>query len=432
MLGAAGLLSVASRLASPGVQAVLARLRDDLAATPIKFLGHDVKLAAQAHEWYPDGLPPPPPRSRHLAGAEAAAPPLAFVTARQHAEQSKHQGSGGSTSQLALGALLDVAALGAPSKEAGGVGQHHQQQRDRQRQKRPHFVAAPKLQAALEAAKQALSQADTPASAHSVVPCSKIGAGGGTAASSQQATVQTQATPNLARVPFALRQAAAAAVPTGASQSQRPPPAIPVFKMKAAATPVSQVRSKPAAAPAGKKRPPAPKQAAAGAAKRTKGTPGSAAASAAGGSCAGSPAVALLPGLPGSQATAAEAEAATGGSMPDSEATATATQGKSKVGVLPGPEGGTASAATAPLKQPAKPRAKASDVDIAAAVSKVQAAHAGGGLGKVTIPELKAFLRSVKQPVGGKKGELEERVRAWLGPAPTAAVALAGPGGAGE
>lgn len=67
-----------------------------------------------------------------------------------------------------------------------------------------------------------------------------------------------------------------------------------------------------------------------------------------------------------------------------------------------------------------------------AAVSKVQAAHAGGGLGKVTIPELKAFLRSVKQPVGGKKGELEERVRAWLGPAPTAAVALAGPGGAGE
>lgn len=51
-----------------------------------------------------------------------------------------------------------------------------------------------------------------------------------------------------------------------------------------------------------------------------------------------------------------------------------------------------------------------------AVTAKVQAAVApGGSFAKITLPELKAFLKSIKQPVGGKKGDLEERVRAALG-----------------
>lgn len=61
--------------------------------------------------------------------------------------------------------------------------------------------------------------------------------------------------------------------------------------------------------------------------------------------------------------------------------------------------------------------------------SKVKAAVGpGGSFAKVTLPELKAFLKSIKQPVGGKKGELEERVRAALGGGVAATVA----GGAAE
>ena len=57
--------------------------------------------------------------------------------------------------------------------------------------------------------------------------------------------------------------------------------------------------------------------------------------------------------------------------------------------------------------------------------------HAAGSLGKLTIPELKAYLKSLRLPVGGKKGDLEERARAALGgaavPAAVAAVPAAGP-----
>lgn len=52
---------------------------------------------------------------------------------------------------------------------------------------------------------------------------------------------------------------------------------------------------------------------------------------------------------------------------------------------------------------------------LAAVTAKVVQAQAGGTLGKLTIPELKAYLKSIKAPVGGKKGELEERVRQRLG-----------------
>lgn len=51
-----------------------------------------------------------------------------------------------------------------------------------------------------------------------------------------------------------------------------------------------------------------------------------------------------------------------------------------------------------------------------AVTAKIQAAVApGGSFAKITLPELKAYLKSIKQPVGGKKGDLEERVRAALG-----------------
>lgn len=37
-----------------------------------------------------------------------------------------------------------------------------------------------------------------------------------------------------------------------------------------------------------------------------------------------------------------------------------------------------------------------------------------GGLSKLTVPQLKAFCRTVKLAVGGKKGDLEERVKEYL------------------
>ena len=50
-----------------------------------------------------------------------------------------------------------------------------------------------------------------------------------------------------------------------------------------------------------------------------------------------------------------------------------------------------------------------------AVTAKVQQMHAAGTLSKLTMPEMKAYLKSMKLPVGGKKGELEERVRQSLG-----------------
>lgn len=59
-------------------------------------------------------------------------------------------------------------------------------------------------------------------------------------------------------------------------------------------------------------------------------------------------------------------------------------------------------------------RKKASDVDVGAAVAAVQAAHAQGTLNKVGLLELKAFLKSRKLPVGGKKSEILERALSAL------------------
>ena len=57
-----------------------------------------------------------------------------------------------------------------------------------------------------------------------------------------------------------------------------------------------------------------------------------------------------------------------------------------------------------------KPRVKASDLDAAAVDVKVYAKHAIGCLKDLSIPEMQCFLRSRKQPVGGKKADLEGRL----------------------
>ncbi len=59
-----------------------------------------------------------------------------------------------------------------------------------------------------------------------------------------------------------------------------------------------------------------------------------------------------------------------------------------------------------------KVKPKAADVDVSAL--NVPALFASGRLASLTIPQLKAYLKSVKLPVGGKKGELEERVHGHL------------------
>ena len=64
-----------------------------------------------------------------------------------------------------------------------------------------------------------------------------------------------------------------------------------------------------------------------------------------------------------------------------------------------------------------------SDDSPSAVTAKVLAMHVAGTLGKLTIPELKAYLKSLRLPVGGKKGELEERARQALGGAATGAAA---------
>lgn len=72
-------------------------------------------------------------------------------------------------------------------------------------------------------------------------------------------------------------------------------------------------------------------------------------------------------------------------------------------------EGGGQPAAPKPAKA-AKP---AVEIDVAAL--DVPSLASAGKLGSLTIPQLKAYCRSVKQPVGGKKGDLEARIKAHLG-----------------
>jgi SAP domain len=65
---------------------------------------------------------------------------------------------------------------------------------------------------------------------------------------------------------------------------------------------------------------------------------------------------------------------------------------------------------------PKRERKKASDVNVEDAVVKVKAAKNAGTLGKLSLLELKAYLKSVGKPVGGKKAELIERVEAAAEP----------------
>ena len=66
-----------------------------------------------------------------------------------------------------------------------------------------------------------------------------------------------------------------------------------------------------------------------------------------------------------------------------------------------------------PAKPKPKPKPKPAEVDVAEL--KIPELAAAGSLGSLTIPQLKAFCRSVKLPVGGKKTELEERIMGHLG-----------------
>lgn len=61
-------------------------------------------------------------------------------------------------------------------------------------------------------------------------------------------------------------------------------------------------------------------------------------------------------------------------------------------------------------KPSAKPRVKASDIDLAALKTKVDASQAAGQISKLTVPELRAWLKSNGMAVGGKKMELETRL----------------------
>lgn len=79
-----------------------------------------------------------------------------------------------------------------------------------------------------------------------------------------------------------------------------------------------------------------------------------------------------------------------------------------------------ANAVTDPMKPadqaPKRDRKKASDINVEEAVAKVKAAKAGGTLAKLSLLELKAYLKSVGKPVGGKKADLMERVEAVAEP----------------
>lgn len=75
-------------------------------------------------------------------------------------------------------------------------------------------------------------------------------------------------------------------------------------------------------------------------------------------------------------------------------------------------------------KAAARPRARAADVDVGALMVKAAALHSAGQLSKLTVLELKAFLKARQAGLKGKKPELEARVQALLvsGAAPAAAA----------
>ena len=66
---------------------------------------------------------------------------------------------------------------------------------------------------------------------------------------------------------------------------------------------------------------------------------------------------------------------------------------------------------------PARPRAarpKAAELDAAQVQAKIMALYAKGQQQKLTLPEIKCFLRAHKVPVGGNKADLLVRVKDLL------------------
>jgi hypothetical protein len=61
-------------------------------------------------------------------------------------------------------------------------------------------------------------------------------------------------------------------------------------------------------------------------------------------------------------------------------------------------------------KAPPRKRTKAGDLDAAHVEAKVRAQHAAGALDKLSIPEMKVFLKARKLPLGGKKADLVARL----------------------
>jgi SAP domain len=85
-----------------------------------------------------------------------------------------------------------------------------------------------------------------------------------------------------------------------------------------------------------------------------------------------------------------------------------------------------ASSAPAQPRKPkptVKPRPKQSDVDLGALQSKIHCLRAAGQLSKLTVTELKAYLKFKGQGVSGKKPELETRLLAVLDATESATVA---------
>ena len=79
-----------------------------------------------------------------------------------------------------------------------------------------------------------------------------------------------------------------------------------------------------------------------------------------------------------------------------------------------------AGTAGAPAKPKAAPRArqKASDLDAAQVEAKVRQMCAQGLQEKLSIPEIKCFLKARKVAVGGKKADLLSRLSGVLKSAP--------------
>ena len=63
---------------------------------------------------------------------------------------------------------------------------------------------------------------------------------------------------------------------------------------------------------------------------------------------------------------------------------------------------------------PAKPRAKAADIDLAQTEVKLKEKQAAGKLGELSIPQLKVLLKARKLPLGGKKADLITRLQGHL------------------